>query len=172
MKHSKTPGLLYICLLTLIAGRTTAQDSSSLNLTLKQTIDLSVKNSKQLKNNRARIDEATAAVREAKERRLPDFKISGSYLRLNNPNVNFKTSSGPSGGGTDSNSIKVSSALYGIANISYPLYSGMRVQYGIESAKYLELAAKLDADNNKEAIILNAINAYVNLYKPGLQPNW
>jgi outer membrane protein len=164
MKHKKIPGLLCLCLAMLVTGRLAAQDSTAINLTVKQAIDLSIKNSKQLKNNRAKIDEATAAIREAKDHRLPDFKISGSYLRLNNPNVNLKTKSG-GGGGTDSNSIKVSSALYGIANISYPLYSGMRVQYGIESAKYLEQAAELDADNNKEAVILNAINAYVNLYK-------
>src|SRR4051794_33022959 len=106
MKYKNGTGLLLIGLL-LLGGRTLlAQDSTVVNLTLRQAIDLSVKNSKQLKNNRAKIDEATAAVREAKDRRLPDFKISGSYLRLNNPNVNFKTSSG--GGGTDSNNVKVS----------------------------------------------------------------
>ena len=163
MKYKNGTGLLLIGLLLLGCRTLLAQDSTVVNLTLRQAIDLSVKNSKQLKNNRAKIDEATAAVREAKDRRLPDFKINGSYLRLNNPNVNFKTSSG--GAGTDSNNVKVSSALYGIANISYPLYSGMRVQYGIESAKYLEQAAMLDADNNKEAIIFNTIGAYVNLYK-------
>ena len=165
MKYTKLLRLLYLCLAMLIADGLAAQDSAVSNLTIKQAIDLSIKNSKQLKNNRAKVDEATAAVREAKDARLPDFKISGSYLRLNNPNVNLKTKSGNNGGSADSNSIKVSSALYGIANISYPLYSGMRVQYGIESAKYLKQAAELDADNNKEAVILNAINAYVNLYK-------
>ena len=165
MKYTKLLRLLYLCLAMLIADGLVAQDSAVSNLTIKQAIDLSIKNSKQLKNNRAKVDEATAAVREAKDARLPDFKISGSYLRLNNPNVNLKTKSGNNGGGADSNSIKVSSALYGIANISYPLYSGLRVQYGIESAKYLKQAAELDADNNKEAVILNAINAYVNLYK-------
>src|SRR3954466_845669 len=125
MNGKKKSGLLYISILLLISSSVVAQDTTVVNLTLRQAIDLSVKNSKQLKNYRARIDEATAAVREAKDRRLPDFKISGSYLRLNNPNVNFKTSSGGGSGGTDSNSVKVSSALYGIANISYPLYSGL-----------------------------------------------
>jgi len=165
MKYKKIRRLLYLCLAMLVANGLVAQDSTVINLTIKQAIDLSIKNNKQLKSDRAKIDEATAAVREAKDGRLPDFKISGSYLRLNNPNVNLKTKSGSSGGGTDSSSIKVSSVLYGMANISYPLYSGMHVQYGIESAKYLAQAAELDADHNKEAVILNAINAYVNLYK-------
>jgi outer membrane protein len=140
-----------------------AQDSA-VNLTLKDAIDMSVKNSKQLKNSRAKIDEATAVLHQSKDQRLPDFKISGSYLRLNNPNVDLKTKSG--GPSSDSgSSIKVSQAIYGLANITYPLYSGLHIQYGIESAKYLEQAAKLDADNDREGIILNAINAYINLYK-------
>lgn len=164
-QQSSRQVILFISLILFNHQFLLAQDST-VHLTLKEAVDMGIKNSKQLKNNRARIDEATAAVREAKDARLPDFKISGSYLRLNNPNVTLKTKSGSgSGGGTDSNSVKVSSALYGIANITYPLYSGLRVQYGIESAKYLEQAAKLDADNNAEAIALNTINAYVNLYK-------
>jgi outer membrane protein len=166
MKHNKLIRRMYfiIAVLLLNSHHLLAQDSTVMKLTLNDAIDGSIKNSKQLKNNRAKIEEASAAVREAKDQRLPDFKISGSYLRLNNPNINLKTKSG-SGSPADSNSIKVSSALYGIANISYPLYSGMRVQYGIESAKYLEEAVKLDADNNRGAVIINTINAYVNLYK-------
>ncbi len=140
-----------------------AQDST-INLNLKEAIDLSIKNSKQLKGNMAKIDEATAVVREAKDQRLPDLKISGSYMRINNPNITMHSKSG-SGAPADSNSLKLSSAMYGMANVSYPLYMGGRIQYGIESAKYLEQAAKLDADNNRSAVILNTINAYINLYK-------
>lgn len=155
---------LLAALVVLSSPGLKAQDSAARNLTLKDAIELSLKNSHQLKNNRAKIDEATAAVREAKDRRLPDFKISGSYLRLNNPDITLKTKSG-GGAPADSNNVKVSQAFYGIANISYPIYAGLRTQYGIESAKYLEQAAKLDADNNREAVILNTISAYINLYK-------
>ena len=167
MKHKKPiRGVCFIIAVILLGShQLLAQDSAAMNLTLKDAIDLSIKNSKQLKSNLAKIEEATAAVREAKDQRLPDFKISGSYLRLNNPDVKLKTKSGSSSGGVDSNNVKVSSALYGIANISYPLYTGGRLKYGIESAKYLEQAAKLDADNNRSAVILNAVNAYVNLFK-------
>ncbi|MEP6727337.1 MAG: TolC family protein [Bacteroidota bacterium] len=166
MKYKKSIRIiqLFVTVILLHGHPLLAQDTTVMNISLKDAIDLSIKSSKQLKNSHARIDEASAAVREAKDQRLPDFKISGSYLRLNNPNVTLRTKSG-SGGAADSNSVKVSSALYGIANISYPLYSGNRIQYGIESAKYLEQAVKLDADNDRGAVILNAINAYINLYK-------
>ena len=165
MKYKLLMGKLYLfAAMVLYMPALLAQDSTTVQLTLKDAIDLSIKNSKQLKNNRAKIEEAAAAVREAEDQRLPDFKISGSYLRLNNPNVSLKTKSS-SGAPADSNNVKVSSAVYGLANITYPIYSGMRIRYGIESAKYLEQAAKLDADNNRSAVVLNTVSAYVNLYK-------
>jgi outer membrane protein TolC len=71
----------------------------------------------------------------------------------------MKSSSG-SGGGP-----KVNQVIYGMASASLPIYAGGKINYGIESAKYLEQAARLDAEQNKEAIILNTINAYSNLYK-------
>ena len=137
-------------------------------ITLNEAIDLSIKNSKQLKINAAKIEQASASVREALDRRLPDASFSGSYLRLNNPNIDLKTkssSSGGSGGGSGSGPAKVSQALYGMANASLPIYAGGRIRYGIESSKFLEQAEKLDAENNKEALIENTVEAYINLYK-------
>jgi len=55
--------------------------------------------------------------------------------------------------------------MYGIANLSLPLFSGFRVRYGIESAQYLEKAADLDADNDKKSVLINTVGAYANLYK-------
>jgi outer membrane protein len=137
-----------------------AQDSSRA-ITLKEAIDLSIKNSKQLKNNKAKIDEATAVVQESTDRKLPDFSVTASYLYLPvNPDINLKSDTSGKGGFP-----KVSQAMYGIANVSLPIYAGGKIKYGIESAKYLQQAAKLDADNNQQDVILNTINAFSNLYK-------
>jgi outer membrane protein len=133
-------------------------------ITLKEAIDLGITNSHSLKNNKAKIDEATAAVREANERQLPDFSVSASYLYLPvQPNINLKTDSA----GKSGNSPKVSQAMYGIANVSLPVFAGGKLKYGIESAKYLEQAARLDAEDDQEAVILNTISAFGNLYKSG-----
>ena len=134
-------------------------------LSLKEAVELSVKNSKQLKASKARIDAAISEVKEAEENRLPNFNLSGSYLRLNSANVDLKTKSNNTAGGTTNESPKISQALYGIANITYPVYAGGRIKYAIESAKYLEEAVKLDADNDKENVVLNTLNAYANLYR-------
>ena len=135
-----------------------AQESRT--LTLKDAVDFSLKNNKQLKSNEAKILEAVANVKEAEERKLPDASISGSYLYLPvHPAIDLKTGSGSGG------SPSVSQAVYGIANISLPLYNGGKIKYGIESAKFLEQAVKSDAENDRGSVTLNIINACINLYK-------
>jgi outer membrane protein TolC len=149
-----------------------AQDVKSLSL--KEAIDLSVKNSHQLKASVARNEQADAELRQAMDNRLPNASISGSYLRLNNPGISLKTKTIGSGPDTSGNQNTVPSpnqALYGIANISYPIFTGGKIRYGIESARLLQQATLLDAENDKEAVTLNAINAYINLYKASVTVN-
>ncbi len=135
-------------------------------LTLNEAISLSIQHSKQLKLSQAKIAEAGASLKEAYERQLPDVSISGSYLRLLQPNIALKLkmgndSSGNKGGGSPN----VNQAAYAMANVSLPIFSGFMIQSGKASARYLAEAAKLDADKNREDVIQNTIAAYCNLYK-------
>jgi outer membrane protein TolC len=144
---------------------TTAQESKQ--LTLQEAIDLSIKNSKQLKLSTAKITEAVAATKEASESRLPDFSVTGSYLRVNKPKLNIKTAGSSS---SDSNAISpgnINQAMYAMANLSLPIYAGSKIKYGIQSAQFLEKAAQMDADNDRQGVILNTVAAYINLYKSG-----
>ncbi len=160
MKYSRLPILIFF-----LTGSLTAAAQNTRHLSLKEAIDLSVKNSKQLKSRQAEIAEAVSAIGEAKDNRLPSLSVSGSYLRVNNPHVNLKTGKDSANGNPAQATPKVTQAAYGIANVSLPIYAGGQIRYGIESAKYLEQATLLDADNDKEGIYLNTINAYSNLYK-------
>jgi outer membrane protein TolC len=146
-----------------------AQDTKQLSL--QEAIDLSVKNSKQLKASEARKVQADAALGEAKDNRLPNADISGSYLRLTRPDISLKTKAFDGGDSTGGGTPSVNQAMYGIANISFPIFTGGRIRYGIESAKYLQQAATLDVENDKEAVILSTINAYTNLYKAAVTVN-
>ncbi len=158
-----------------IAGMvsTGAMAQESRKLSLQEAIDLSIKNNKQIRLNTARIQEATASLKSARGNALPDVSISGSYLRLAQPTVDLKlklgggNSSGQTDTGTTASteSVKVNEAMYGIANVSLPLFAGFKIQAGIESARYLEEATKLDAEQNREDVIQNTISAYSNLYK-------
>lgn len=143
-----------------------AQEKRSLSMA--EAIDLSVKNSHQLKNSQAKIEEATAALKEAVDKKLPDAHVSGSYLWLNNPNINMKNADngGGSGGGNE-DMPKVNQLMYAMANVSMPVYQGGRIRYGIESSRLLAEAAKLDADVEKDEVVQNTIEAFINLYKAG-----
>lgn len=161
--------LLALNLLPLISK---SQDSTM--LTLQQTIDLTVKNSHALKAATARNDAASARLKQAIEEKLPSASVSGSYLYLANPNIALKTdafSGGSDSTGSKKSTPSVNQAMYGILNVSLPIYEGGRIRYGIQSAKYLQQATMLDAESNRESVILNAINAYVNLYKAEVTVN-
>jgi len=129
-------------------------------LSLEEAVKLGIENSKNLKIDRAQIEESTANLLAAKNKQLPELTVSGSYLYLPlEPHVDLKIQ-GMSGGGP-----KVSNVLYGSANVSVPIYSGGRIKYGIKSAEYLVEASKLTTENDKNAIAYNISQAYNNLFK-------
>lgn len=163
MKH-KT--LITLILAAAIAiGYRPLLAQSARTITLSEAVDLGIKNSSLLKNNKALIDEASAAVRESMNNRLPDLSVSGSYMYLPvQPTISMNSKSGgdtSGAGGTPA----IKQAMYGMASASVPIYTGGRLKYAIESSRYLEQAARLDADDNREEVIFNIIDAYANLSK-------
>jgi len=140
-----------VTLALLLAFSLASRAQSGGKLTLNEAIDLSLKNSKQLKLNQTKVIAATNAVKDANAKQLPDASISGSYLRINRPNVDLKTgdNSGGNGGGFEFDANQVA---YGLANVSVPLFSGFKIQAGKESARYLAVAAKLDADRDRDKV--------------------
>lgn len=156
MKHR----LIMIVAALFLSNSMMAQQSRT--ITLKEAVDLTLAYNKTLKINKAKVEEAAAAIKEAYEKRLPEASVSGSYLYLPfQPNITMKNGS-DSGTGSGPN---VNQVVYGMASVSVPLYTGGKIKYGIESAKFLEQAIKLDADHDKELITLNVVNACINLYK-------
>ncbi|GAB3010004.1 TolC family protein [Niabella terrae] len=165
MKLNSKMGMFLSGLLLLSSGLL-AQDSRS--LTLDEAVVLGIQNSNRLKIDSAKVVEAAAAIDEARNRQLPDLKVSGSYLRLTNANINLKTGGSGSSESSESGSSsmpEINQAAYGMANFSLPLFAGGRIRYGIESTKYLLEAEKLNAGNDKNAMAYNISQAYVNLFK-------
>jgi len=150
--------------LFFLSGNLLAQDKKTLGL--QEAIDLGMKSSKQLKISQSKIDEATAALQEAMERKLPNASASASYLRLNSANIDLKSSNNNGNAGSNPN---VNQVFYGMVNLSMPIYSGGKIRYGIRSAELLKKAIELDAEINKDEIIQNTIEAFANLFKAGSQ---
>lgn len=157
---------IVLCLCFLVTA-VSLQAQQRKAVSLEEAIALSLKNSKQLKLSASKIEEANAKLKQAEDARLPEASVSGAALWLPKPNVQLDESlkSNNSGGGQQSKPISVSSAFYGMLSVSQPLYAGGRIRAGIESARYLAEATKLDADHDREAIIENTILAYTSLYK-------
>ncbi|UKB80960.1 TolC family protein [Chryseobacterium sp. MEBOG07] len=148
--------------LSLFVGIANANAQEKKTLSLDEAVQLGIQNSKNLKIDAAKIEEATADLLEAKNKQLPELKVSGSYMYLPiKPNVDIKLP-GLSGG---AGGPEVHQVLYGSANLSVPIYSGGRIRYGIQSAKYLVEASKLSTENDKTAIAYNVAQAYNNLFK-------
>jgi outer membrane protein len=148
--------------LILIATHSFSQTTRK--ITLEEAVELTLKNSKQLKLSQSNVDLAGLNIRQIRDNQLPSFSVSASYLRLNTPNINLKsTSASDSAGGMSS--VHVNQVAYGMASASVPLFSGFRYKYSLESARFLQEAARLDAESDRQAIIQNAIAAYSNLYK-------
>ncbi|MGG5208289.1 TolC family protein [Chryseobacterium sp. MIQD13] len=147
--------------LSLFMGIAAINAQEKKQLTLDEAVQLGIQNSKNLKIDAAKIEEATADLLEAKNRQLPELKVSGSYMYLPlKPTVDLKISGVSGEGGPE-----VHQVAYGSVNLSVPVYSGGRIKYGIQSAKYLVEASKLSTENDKIAIAYNVAQAYNNLFK-------
>src|SRR5262245_43310157 len=121
MKHKIKIATLHVFAL-LFVSMIHAQQRKT--ITLDEAIDLSLKNSKQLKMNQAKIEGATAALTEAIQRRLPDASVSGSYLRFNPAQVEFKSKNTNNPNATPSQPPRITQASYGILNFSLPIFTG------------------------------------------------
>ena len=167
LKSNINPLLVAIVVVLLqITGPVSAQQVKELSL--KETIELAISNSNRLKAGYARRAQASASLKEAKDSRLPDATVSGSYVRMGSPDINLKTNAfkpGSDSAGGGSKMPGINQAMYGIVNVSYPIFTGGRIRYGIESARLLEKAAQLDVEGDRQEVILNAVEAYINLYK-------
>lgn len=150
--------------LSLFLGIAYTNAQEKKQLSLDEAVKLGILNSKSLKVDAAKIEAATADLLEARNRQLPDLKLSGSYMRLTNANVDLKFLK-ETGATANTSTTSPNSALIGQASLSLPLYAGGRIKYGIESAKYLVEASKLTTENDKIAIAYNVAQAYNNLFK-------
>ncbi|CAG5017520.1 hypothetical protein DYBT9275_05789 [Dyadobacter sp. CECT 9275] len=151
--------------MVLLVTATHSYAQSPRTLTLEEAVEMSLKNSKELKLSQTNVDLAGLSIRQIRDNQLPSLSVSASYLRLNTPNVGLKIGQNGNDSTSSSSNLQVHQAMYGMASASLPLFSGFRFKYGLESAHYLEQAAKLDVETNREAIIQNTIAAYSNLYK-------
>lgn len=154
-------------ILLLYAGF--AQGQEKRQLSLDEAINLAVTKSNQATLADTRVSTAALEVTNVKNNVYPDFKLSGQYMRLNEPTVKLKGplagNSEPAEGEGNQSSAKINQLMFGQASLSMPLFSGFRLKNNISASQSLLKAQKFNAASVKEQLAMQTILLYVNLYK-------
>lgn len=140
-------------------------EAQTRTISLEEAVNLGVQNSKQLKLSQNKIEQAVSQLEQAKDESLPTAKVSAGYSHALMLQRSFAL---PSSDGTDPKSMKFpfDNTLYqATLSINQPIFAGHRYRYARESANLLIQSSKLDAESNKDEIVYNVINAYINYYK-------
>jgi len=128
-------------------------------ITLDEALKLGLQNSNVVKLSKSKIDQAISQYNQAKDNILPTGKVSFTYNRAEIPanKLDF---------GTTSFSLpKNANAYLGIASVDEVIYGGNRLKYAQQSTELLAQVARVDAENDKDAVAYDIINQYYNLYK-------
>lgn len=162
MKSKQRNSIYLFASILLLSTQVYAQNTSILKL--EEAIHLAIQNNQSIKIAKEKNVQAITNLQEAKNRRLPDFNINSQLLRVNQPLIDLRVKLNNSGS-SGSSAPDVNQVVLAQANVAMPLFNGNKINYSIKANEYLLKAAELDANANKNEIILNTIQAYTNLYK-------
>lgn len=131
------------------------------HLELADVIILAASQSSNAKLLDAQVKTSQLRYEEAKDSRLPESKISGTYLAINNPTVNLNI---PTGSG-DGLGISPNQLFIGQLSVNMPLYTGGKIKNGIKSAEDSWKATAYESLASKEQLSLQAVHLYLALYQ-------
>lgn len=137
--------------------------SYSQKLTLNESIDIGLKNSKNLKIAQSKIDFADARYSEVKSQYYPSFRFNASITKMSDvPNAEIKVPFLPA-------PIKIQDAIMNsyVTRIAFqqPLFTGFRLSSTKEGLKMLNISAQEDYDSETQNEIYTIIHAYWQFYK-------
>lgn len=154
-------------ILSLLSGCVfTGHAQNIQKITLQTAVAMGVDNSTQLMTSNAKLKEAQAKVLEARDHFLPDVGVSGTYMRINTPNVSMKTDN--SGGGPDSPMASFSNLhSLGLFQVTAtePIFNGFKIRNNKNMTEYLEQAANYDVATTKSKVALNTLKSVYQYYE-------
>lgn len=138
--------------------------SQTQKLTLQESIELGLKNSKDLKISQSKLKSSDAKVSEVNSMFLPQLKFMANYTRLSDNvppfQVNIPFSPVP---------IKISDPVLDNYNLrlslQQPLFTGLKLLSSKKSAEYNFTAAKLDYSKEMNEAAMNIHTAFWNFYR-------
>jgi outer membrane protein len=137
-------------------------DAQPRKLSLEEAVQLGLQNSKDLKRQQYKIDEALAKLAQAKDAQLPSLKVSFQYLHA------LMLSQVISIPGFTKAPIKLPfdfPAYLGTLSANEPIFAGNQLKYGKQAADLMVQLSRLDADKDKDDITFIVIDSYLNYDK-------
>jgi outer membrane protein len=137
-------------------------DAQPTKLSLQEAVQLGLQNSKDLKRQQYKIDQALSRLAQAKDAQLPSLKVSFQYLHA------LMLSQVISIPGFTKAPIKLPfdfPAYVGTLSASEPIFAGNQLKYAKLSADLMVQLSRLDADKDKDDITYIVISAYLNYDK-------
>lgn len=151
----------YGIMLIILSLSTSAAAQPVRNLSLKETIDLGLQNSRTLKLSQSKIDLAINQYKQVEEKSLPTASANLMYNHAEFLNSGFKLP-----GSNKAMELPSSANAYigGVA-IQQLIFDGNKLKYAKESTNLLTRIARLDAEKDSADIIYDIIKVYYNLYR-------
>ncbi|MCD0465555.1 TolC family protein [Flavobacterium sp. ENC] len=135
-----------------------AQEKTS--LTLDEAVKLAWEKSNEVTLANTKVNSRKYELQTVKNNQYPDLKIQGQYQRLTKASIdmhNDEASAEPMA--------SPDRAMFGMANLSLPIFSGFKIQSSIEAYDNLYEAESANAAKTKEDVALRVITYYTALYK-------
>lgn len=133
-------------------------------LTLKESLEIGLHNSKDLKNSHSKLIYADSKLKEISSQFLPQFKLFGNYTRISDNVPPFEVTMPFS-----PYPIRISEALLNNftfkLGFSQPLFTGFKLLSLKRSAKLNLLASEIDYSKEENEVAFTIYNTYWNYYK-------
>ncbi|PWB26976.1 TolC family protein [Flavobacterium sp. HTF] len=135
-----------------------AQEKTS--LTLDEAVKMAWEKSNEVTLANTKVNSKKYELQTVKNNQYPDLKIQGQYQRLGKASIDMHNdeANGESMASPDR-------AMFGMANLSLPIFSGFKIQSSIDAYDNLYEAETANAAKTKEDVALRVITYYTALYK-------
>ncbi|KFF04255.1 TolC family protein [Flavobacterium reichenbachii] len=135
-----------------------AQEKTS--LTLDEAVKMAWEKSNEVTLANTKVNSKKYELQTVKNNQYPDLKIQGQYQRLGKASIDMHND--------EANAEPTASpdrAMFGMANLSLPIFSGFKIQSSIDAYDNLYEAETANAAKTKEDVALRVITYYTALYK-------
>ncbi|MCD0471368.1 MULTISPECIES: TolC family protein [unclassified Flavobacterium] len=134
-----------------------AQEKTS--LTLDEAVKMAWEKSNDVTLANTKVNTKKYELQTVKNNQYPDIKVSGQYQRLTKASIDMPNQ------GESKSLASPDRAMFGMANLSLPLFAGFKIQNSIDAYDNLYEAETAYAAKTKEDVALRVITYYTALYK-------